>query len=75
MTAASAAPRLCPLCHRPNRCGALAGPEGAENCWCHRAHVPAALLARVPAAERGQACVCRDCIEAFARADPPPARD
>lgn len=74
MTAPAAPePRLCPLCHRPNHCGALAGPDGAARCWCHDVKVPAALLARVPATERDRACICRDCIEAFSR-DASPAR-
>ncbi len=65
--------RLCPLCRRPNHCGALSGAEGAKRCWCHDVKVPAALLARVPAEERGKACVCRECVEAFLRETPPAA--
>jgi hypothetical protein len=30
-------------------------------CWCTQASFSPELLARVPAAERGQACVCAAC--------------
>lgn len=56
-------PSICPLCRRPNRCGALSGaPDGADRCWCHRTRVPPGLLARVPEPLRGLACICPDCI-------------
>lgn len=54
--------KTCPLCHRPNACGA-AGPS--RPCWCFSVAVPPALLACVPAADRDAACICRDCIAAF----------
>lgn len=55
--------RRCPLCDRINRCGEVAG--GGGRCWCFDLKVPAELLARVPTAARGKACVCRDCVAAF----------
>lgn len=58
-------PRRCPLCGRENRCGEAEG--GAGRCWCFDLKVPPALLARVPEALRGKACVCRECVQAYHR--------
>ena len=65
---APAAARACPLCGRPNACGAA---EGRGRCWCFELKIPAELLARLPPEARGKACVCRYCIEAFLRGRPP----
>lgn len=56
--------RLCPLCRQPNACGAA-----SARCWCFDVVVPPALLARVPQAQRGRACICRNCIAAYAQKD------
>jgi hypothetical protein len=54
-------PRLCPLCGEPNAC-ALADGRASEPCWCAGVTIPPALLARLPTAARGVACVCRRCV-------------
>jgi len=56
----------CPLCGGPNGCvpavsGSFDGP-----CWCTSVRIPAEVLARIPAAQRGLACVCRTCAESAA---------
>lgn len=52
---------LCPLCGRPNACApALTGTQGGP-CWCQDVIIPRAVLERIPKAQRGLACVCRDC--------------
>ena len=56
---------LCPLCGRPNACGAAAEGRFDVACWCTTVRFPPELLARVPAGSRGQACICRACVEAF----------
>lgn len=58
-------PTRCPLCEQSNQCGMAAG---ASECWCYTATIPAEVLARVPEAARGVACVCRNCAEG--RIDP-----
>ena len=57
---------LCPLCGGPNACVPAACGTFDRPCWCESAVFDAALLARVPAAERGRACVCADCVAAAA---------
>lgn len=54
-------PARCPLCTQPNACQIAAG---SSTCWCFDAAVPASVLARVPAAAQGVACVCRGCVTA-----------
>lgn len=54
-------PARCPLCTQPNACQIAAG---SASCWCFDATVSAAVLARVPAAAQGVACVCRGCATA-----------
>jgi len=60
--AAEAPPALCPLCGEPNDC-ALAAGHG-HPCWCASEAFPAALLDRVPEANRRRHCICRRCLEA-----------
>lgn len=63
---------VCPLCGGPNGCvPAHSGRfDPAAPCWCQSAHFSAELLARVPAGQRGVACVCASC----ATASPPKTR-
>jgi hypothetical protein len=63
---------ICPLCGQPNGC-ALAQPPGASGteCWCARVRFDAGLLARVPAAAQGRACICQRC-QLAAATDPVP---
>jgi hypothetical protein len=53
-------PATCPLCGGPNDCQIAAG---RTTCWCFEAPVPADVLARVPLAAQGVACVCRPCAK------------
>lgn len=56
---------LCPLCGRPNACGAEAARctgEPCTDCWCMTVAIPAALRAQVPAEAQGLACICRNCV-------------
>jgi hypothetical protein len=54
-------PARCPRCGRPNACAMAAGDDAAP-CWCTQVKVPAALLAGLPAAAVGTACLCAACI-------------
>lgn len=53
----------CPFCGAGNRCGAQS--EGP--CWCLDLSVPPGLLELVPAAQKMRACICIDCIRAYAQ--------
>jgi hypothetical protein len=66
----------CPLCGAANNCGIALGQT---TCWCFSTHVPPEVVARVPADQRNEVCVCRQCAESTAPAavetsSPEPAR-
>ena len=50
----------CPLCGAPNGC-AMAANKAVVECWCVRAKLDPAALARVPAEKVNLACVCAKC--------------
>ncbi|WP_310461318.1 cysteine-rich CWC family protein [Sphaerotilus sp.] len=56
----------CPLCGGPNGCAPALSGSFDSPCWCTTVQIPSELLARVPAAQRGLACICRRCAEAGA---------
>lgn len=56
-------PSRCPLCHGPNACAMAAGATACATCWCAKVSIPATVLARVPVAAAGKACVCQACVE------------
>jgi hypothetical protein len=58
-------PARCPLCGEANQCQLAAG---RTTCWCFEHKVPAPVLARVPLAAQGLACVCRRCADGKADA-------
>ncbi|MEZ5620265.1 MAG: cysteine-rich CWC family protein [Burkholderiaceae bacterium] len=60
-------PGRCPLCGGANGCAMAAGDHDAP-CWCTQVGFAPELLARVPAAARGLACICRRCAKAGAEA-------
>jgi len=55
---------VCPLCGGANACAMAAGGADGSPCWCVAATFGDALLARVPAAARGRACICAACAAA-----------
>ncbi|MCA3010245.1 MAG: cysteine-rich CWC family protein [Phycisphaerales bacterium] len=63
----------CPLCGQPNAC-ALAdrtATRSCSDCWCARTTIAPAVLARIPVAARGVACVCARCAASGDAAAPP----
>lgn len=56
----------CPLCGQPNGCAAARSGRFDTPCWCTEVRFTPALLARVPAAQQGRACICRACAEGAA---------
>ncbi|MDR7306246.1 cysteine-rich CWC family protein [Rhodoferax saidenbachensis] len=57
-------PEVCPLCGQGNLCAMEVERVTGQKqppCWCTQASFSAELLARVPAADRGQACICAAC--------------
>ena len=70
----SSSPADCPLCGGGNGCAMVEGVGNDRPCWCVAAVFGDALLARVPVAERGRACICKACAAAAAAAaSGPPA--
>lgn len=63
----AADPTRCPLCGADNRCAMeleKASGEAQPPCWCHDERFTPELLARIPAAARGSACLCQRCVRA-----------
>lgn len=58
-------PNQCPLCGGANQCQLCSPAAYKGSCWCARAEMPEALLARVPENFRNRACVCQKCVEKF----------
>jgi hypothetical protein len=53
------------LCGGANDCRLVTMAAYKGPCWCERVTIPEELLARVPAADRDRACLCRQCVIAF----------
>lgn len=55
---------ICPLCGGPNACGNLSANGNPADCWCHQPDMifSRALLESVPAADKGKACICQQCV-------------
>lgn len=69
-------PEVCPLCGQGNQCAMeLERATGQKQapCWCTQVDFSAALLARVPVADQGKACICAACA-AGAALTPPGAK-
>ena len=58
----------CPACGQPNQCAMAEGAD-PQGCWCMQTPVSRAALARLPAQERGQRCICPVCAR---ESDPVP---
>ncbi|WP_409420716.1 cysteine-rich CWC family protein [Pseudaeromonas sp. ZJS20] len=67
ITAITPDPLRCPLCGQANGCVNLGTADVSQSCWCNDPAIrfPAALLARIPTAYRGKACVCKSCASQF----------
>ena len=57
----SVPPGACPLCGAGNACAMAGGGDPGQPCWCVAASFSDELLARVPPAARGRACICAAC--------------
>lgn len=57
-------PTRCPLCGADNHCAVTLGKD-PSSCWCHQpeVHISSDLLAKLPLAARGKACICQQCVE------------
>ena len=60
----------CPLCGGPNGCAPAATGSLDAPCWCRDVAIDPAVLARIPAAQRNVACLCRQCATAAALTAP-----
>jgi hypothetical protein len=52
---------ICPSCGEANACASAASGSFDVRCWCQDVVIDAAALARLPADQRGKACLCRRC--------------
>jgi hypothetical protein len=57
----------CPLCNGPNACAPARSGSLDTPCWCTQRVIDRSVLARIPDAQRGQACVCAACGTGAAR--------
>ncbi|MBN7795324.1 cysteine-rich CWC family protein [Parahaliea mediterranea] len=64
-----ASTQFCPLCDGANHCALGAGGT-IETCWCQGARIDPGALAAIPAAERGQRCLCPNCAAPKTTAHP-----
>jgi hypothetical protein len=55
---------VCPLCGGPNECAVARSGDFATPCWCREVTFDAAVLARVPEAQRNRSCICKLCAAA-----------
>ncbi|MEZ5739887.1 MAG: cysteine-rich CWC family protein [Burkholderiaceae bacterium] len=61
-------PARCPLCGQHNQCAMQKkGPDESGPCWCVSTRFTPALLARLPPAALGKACICPRCARANPR--------
>ncbi|WP_130433978.1 cysteine-rich CWC family protein [Rivibacter subsaxonicus] len=51
----------CPVCGGPNGCAPAASGSFESACWCASLRIAPAVLDVLPPAQRGAACLCRDC--------------
>jgi len=56
----------CPICGRNNGCAFNTGAD-PKTCWCMTTPVPKGLLSHIPDEMRNISCVCKSCIESYAR--------
>lgn len=68
-----AANLVCPLCGGPNHCAPARCGSFETPCWCTTANFAPELLALVPIADRGLACICADCAAAASTSERPTA--
>ena len=64
----TADPNHCPLCGGDSRCAMevqKATGEPQPPCWCVTETFSPDLLARLPEAAQGQACICARCLARF----------
>lgn len=56
-------PTCCPLCGENNQCAVTLGQD-PSTCWCHQPEIviDKTLLAKIPQAARGKACICQQCV-------------
>ncbi|MBU2645005.1 cysteine-rich CWC family protein [bacterium] len=64
-------PSLCPICGKPNQCGAE-NPAYKINgqCWCVSEAIPRGIFSLVPEDKLNKACICRICLNEYRRNEP-----
>ncbi len=57
-------PRKCPICGQDNQCG---NELGKSTCWCSVESFPQEIFELIPEEKLRKACICKDCLEKFAK--------
>lgn len=65
----SSAAQRCPLCGLPNSCTQTVPQAAHLPCWCFAVRIEPRVLAALPEALRGAACLCPNCAQGPAAAD------
>ena len=52
---------ICPLCGGPNACALAQSGSFDAPCWCRETAINPHAIARVPEAQRNEACICEKC--------------
>lgn len=61
----------CPLCGAENDCAVVrCGTATCADCWCAGITIADDVLARIPAAARDKACLCRRCATGLSSPNP-----
>ena len=63
-------PGSCSLCGESNQCAMASAASIESPCWCTRVLFTTELLASVPRAAQGKACICARCVAASASEQP-----
>lgn len=62
---ASTQPNVCPLCGGGNDCAMTRSDGNRSECWCMSVKIGPEILAKVPEASRGVACICARCTTRY----------
>ena len=59
--------RTCPLCGGDNQCAPAASGSFNTECWCTKATIDPAAIARIPSDQLRKTCLCPRCAGVHAK--------